>query len=376
MPRDQDPPTQQDDLGVIIIEEASLRESFTQIPNTILKRKDLSPGAKLTYVSLLSYAWQQGSCYPGQATLADDIGVGQRSVVRYMKELQDSGLLEVKRRGLGRTNLYTLTSWVKAKRGSLPDTTPATSGADNAIAQTVNSRSAQLGPLEVPGLADQQVPIWHREKYAVSKHTQSENTQSSNHFEGQTLHINNDDLHFREKQNLENLEIEDERIDHYLDRVIPPHNDGLTPVGEVVRTRRQRASQSASDGRGAAAPPAKESITSPSSRSPSGRSRTGGRRGLADQATPDIAAVMSQVSDELYDDAERSSLGRVVRLWQKSKASEGNFIAAIYAARKIAKQQGHIEKRASGEAGDYGLKNRMPYFLAVLADQLGLKPSP
>src|SRR3954463_10341643 len=119
-PNEPDPQPRQDALGVIIIEEERLRESFTQIPNTILKRKDVSPGAKLTYVALLSYAWQQGSCYPGQATLADDIGVGQRSVVRYMKELQDSGLLDVKRRGLGRTNLYTLSSWVKAKKSSQP----------------------------------------------------------------------------------------------------------------------------------------------------------------------------------------------------------------------------------------------------------------
>ena len=82
---------------------------------------------------------------------------------------------------------------------------------------------------------------------------------------------------------------------------------------------------------------------------------------------------MSQLSDELHDDAERSSLGRAVRLWQQSKASEGNFIAAIYAARKITRQQGHVEKRASGEAGDLGLKNRVPYFFSVLEDQLGLK---
>ena len=31
------------------------------------------------------------------------------------------------------------------------------------------------------------------------------------------------------------------------------------------------------------------------------------------------------------------------------------------------------EKRASGEAGDYGLRNRMPYFMVCLEDQLGLR---
>jgi hypothetical protein len=82
---------------------------------------------------------------------------------------------------------------------------------------------------------------------------------------------------------------------------------------------------------------------------------------------------MEQTSGELYDEHQRSSLSRAVKLWQQSKQSESAFIAAIYAARKIAKQQGHIAKRAAGEAGEHGLKNRMPYFMRVLEDQLGLR---
>ena len=82
---------------------------------------------------------------------------------------------------------------------------------------------------------------------------------------------------------------------------------------------------------------------------------------------------MEQTSGELYDEHQRSSLTRAVKLWQRSQQPERAFIAAIYAARKIAKQQGHIAKPAAGEAGEHGLKNRMPYFLRVLEDQLGLK---
>jgi len=96
---------------------------------------------------------------------------------------------------------------------------------------------------------------------------------------------------------------------------------------------------------------------------------------LADQATPAIAATLDQVSSELHDDAPRSSLGRVVRLWQASGQSESALISAIYAARKSAKQRGNIEKRATGDAGAYGFRNRMPYFLRCLEDQLGLKQS-
>jgi len=90
MPTDE-PNTSQgrpDASDVIVIEEERLRESFTQIPNTVLRRADVSPGAKLAYVMLLSYAWQKDSCFPGQDTLSRDIGVSRRSVITYLQELQ------------------------------------------------------------------------------------------------------------------------------------------------------------------------------------------------------------------------------------------------------------------------------------------------
>ena len=94
--------------GTIVVEDETLRAGFTQIPNAILRRPDVTPGAKLTYMALLSYAWQKGSCFPGQDTLADDLGVSKRSVVTYLQQLQETGLLHVKRRALGQTNVYTL----------------------------------------------------------------------------------------------------------------------------------------------------------------------------------------------------------------------------------------------------------------------------
>ncbi len=92
----------------IFIEDETLRQGFTQIPNSILRRSDISPGAKLTYVVLLSYAWQEGSCFPGQERMAEDMGVTDRSVRTYLRELEGVGLLITKQRGLGKTNLYFL----------------------------------------------------------------------------------------------------------------------------------------------------------------------------------------------------------------------------------------------------------------------------
>jgi hypothetical protein len=84
------------------------RHGFTQVPNVILKSPAVSPGAKLTYSMLLHYAWQNDFCFPGQERLADDMGAGKRSVIRFMAELERVGFIAVKRRGLGQTNLYQL----------------------------------------------------------------------------------------------------------------------------------------------------------------------------------------------------------------------------------------------------------------------------
>ena len=81
---------------------------FTQVPNFILVSARVSVGAKLTYAMLLKYAWQNDYCSPGQEKLAEDMGAGKRSVVRWIKELEDADFLKVKRRGLGKSNLYEL----------------------------------------------------------------------------------------------------------------------------------------------------------------------------------------------------------------------------------------------------------------------------
>jgi Helix-turn-helix domain len=89
------------------------RHGFTQVPNFILTKKDLSVGAKLAYAMLLKYAWDNDACFPGQVKLAEDMGAGERSVRTYLKELESTGLLEITQRGLGKTNLYRLYLIVK-----------------------------------------------------------------------------------------------------------------------------------------------------------------------------------------------------------------------------------------------------------------------
>jgi len=80
----------------------------------VLHARNLSRDAKLLYGFLLSYAWQQGRCFPGYAQLCAAMGASPSIVRKYMQELEVVGLLVQKRRGLGKTNLYTLCSLSRA----------------------------------------------------------------------------------------------------------------------------------------------------------------------------------------------------------------------------------------------------------------------
>jgi hypothetical protein len=101
---------------------------FTQVPNFVLVKKDISVGAKLAYAMLLKYAWGDNACFPGQLKLAEDMGAGERSIRTYLKELEAAGILEIKQRGLGKTNLYRL--HLTIKKLTVHDSSDAGAGAD------------------------------------------------------------------------------------------------------------------------------------------------------------------------------------------------------------------------------------------------------
>ena len=97
------------DRNIILVgADAFTEKGFTMVPNSILRAKKLSPGAKLAYSGLLSYAWEKDNCFPGQDRLGEDLGVTRQTVNEYIKELRTKGLIRVRRRGQGRSNLYEL----------------------------------------------------------------------------------------------------------------------------------------------------------------------------------------------------------------------------------------------------------------------------
>jgi len=96
---DTEPLVQYEDL-----EQAT---GFTQVSNAVLRCfPELSDGEKLTYVVLKSFAYVGPETFVGEETLAKARGVSVRSVSRHLQRLIDAGLVKVRRRGQGRTNLW------------------------------------------------------------------------------------------------------------------------------------------------------------------------------------------------------------------------------------------------------------------------------
>jgi hypothetical protein len=76
------------------------------IPNWLLRRAEVSPGAKLCYARLCQYAGDNGRAFPAQPTLAEELGVKQRQVRNLLSELKKCNLIEAERNGLGQSNDY------------------------------------------------------------------------------------------------------------------------------------------------------------------------------------------------------------------------------------------------------------------------------
>lgn len=88
--------------------DAASTKGFTMVPNFLLKSSKLSAGDKMTFAMLLSYAWQNDFCFPGQVRLGQDLGLHETNVRKHLKSLQANGLLTIQRRGQGKTNIYEL----------------------------------------------------------------------------------------------------------------------------------------------------------------------------------------------------------------------------------------------------------------------------
>ena len=313
---------------VIVIEDESLQQGFTQIPNAILRRPDVTSGAKITYMALLSYAWQKDSCFPGQETLALDTGVGKRSVIRYLQELQAVGLLEIKRRGLGLTNVYVI------KRIS------------------VTARSAKLAHQEMPKTTHQEVPIWHAKEYEEEKETDEL--------------ISNIRMRTRAELNVDNSV---SNVDK------PPRTTSFPLVSGEGETQHKPSTSSVSRNDTAASAPARRTsgeIESVGTVLKRGRGRP--PKQPYDEDRQQILAYIEDFAREMGDKAPlTASVSRAYNLYKASDKPIALFVDALYQARAKTKERSAHINAAPDPAHPFAPKAKMAYYFALLEDELGLR---
>jgi hypothetical protein len=77
------------------------------IPDWLLRRTEVSPGVKVCFAQLCRLVDDEtGTAEPELAALAAAIGVTARQTRSYIQELKQLGLVRVRQRGLGQTNVY------------------------------------------------------------------------------------------------------------------------------------------------------------------------------------------------------------------------------------------------------------------------------
>ena len=100
----------------IIFENEMMQAGFSALPYLVMKAKSLSVGARLTYAFLLMYAWQEGSCFAGQKKMAEDMGVSERHLRRFLSELRETGYIKIQRKDKRFTNTYIITDRKKPSK--------------------------------------------------------------------------------------------------------------------------------------------------------------------------------------------------------------------------------------------------------------------
>jgi len=76
------------------------------VPNWLMKRTDVSQGAKLCFGRLAQFAGKHDFAFPGHQRLAVELGVSVATVKSYLRELAIKGLIESQRMGSANFSRY------------------------------------------------------------------------------------------------------------------------------------------------------------------------------------------------------------------------------------------------------------------------------
>ena len=81
-------------------------EKFYKLFVKITKRKDLTSSAKIVWAIITDHIGVNSYSWPGISTLMREAGLARQTVLDAIQSLEDVGLLDVLRRGIGKSNHY------------------------------------------------------------------------------------------------------------------------------------------------------------------------------------------------------------------------------------------------------------------------------
>lgn len=309
----------------IHIVDPNLRQGFAQLPRLVLRASMISDKAKIVYALLLDYAWQQGSCFPGQQRLARDLHTTERTIRRALEELRRCKLIDWKRRGLSQTNIYFILSLAENPNLASPE-------ADRTIltAQQWTELSGQ-----------NRTPVSDKED-SDERHVDVNLRNSkgnASEAKGRTI---------APQQSLQTEPY------HTIQRQI-------APAFSVSPHRRGQA------GFAAIGQMLTQSVLVNQARAPVSSCR----RPSVDPVSDQLASCIQDICNEFGDTQHlRSNLTQAQRLLRQSGLLEAAFVVRLYDARAITK-----DRRFSPAGGSHGVIKPMAYFWTVVRDQLALSGS-
>jgi DNA-binding transcriptional regulator YhcF (GntR family) len=100
-----------------------MSKRFYKFPHDLAVRKDLKASDKIVFAIILDHIGNNDKCWPGIRTLAKKAGLTTVTVVDCIKRLESAGLLNVDRRGNGKSSHYTISETAKE---TIPETVKET----------------------------------------------------------------------------------------------------------------------------------------------------------------------------------------------------------------------------------------------------------
>jgi hypothetical protein len=287
------------------------------------------------------------------------VGLSKKTLLLALRSLEDRGIILTERRQ-------------SAEKGNEPTAYCLNVVGSTPGAPTLGEESTPpLGEKVHQGGGGESTPSPRSKNYpiqnTVRQNTVRQETADSNYFDRFANLQQRTDSEFSKKRG--GIFVADAQIVDPDQDQSPKASHGFAATGQVL-AKRQRTRPTDAPRRTKTAP---ETADPPRSRV-LGQSHTSeGRRGRPPKAPPAIEAYVEQFSDELHDvEHVPSNIGQAARLWKTSGTSEDHFLQLMHEARTVTKKRGNIQKRAAA-GGEYGLRNRMPYFFSVLRDLLGMK---